>query len=379
MKRRPRPRLSVSEVLAWADAHHRRTGEWPRCQSGLVPDGPPGENWRRIDNALRYGLRGLPGGSSLAQVLAQERQARNHLGAASLTEALVLAWADAHHGRTGRWPTHSCGPVEGAPGETWRGLDLALRAGHRSLPGGSSLARLLARERAARNRKGLAPLTVGQVLAWCDAHRGRTGAWPRHDSGPIAGAPGETWEGVDVALREGLRGLPGGSSLAQVLADGRGARNRAALPRLTEAQVLAWCDSHRGRAGEWPRHNSGPVDDAPGETWEGVNAALREGQRGLPSGSSLARLLAQERGARNQAALPRLTEAHVLAWAEAHRRRTGRLPTSRSGPVLEAPGETWCAVEHALKDGRRGLPGGSSLARLLAGRRGARRRGRDSA
>jgi hypothetical protein len=32
----------------------------------------PDEKWRNIDNALRYGLRGLPGGSSLAKLLAEK-------------------------------------------------------------------------------------------------------------------------------------------------------------------------------------------------------------------------------------------------------------------------------------------------------------------
>ena len=37
-----------------------------------------------------------------------------------------------------------------------------------------------------------------------------------------------------------------------------------------------------------------------------------------------------------------------------------------SGPVLASSGETWVGVVHALKEGRRGLPGGDSLAALLA-------------
>ena len=43
----------------------------------------------------------------------------------------------------------------------------------------------------------------------------------------------------------------------------------------------------------------------------------------------------------------------------------------RSGPISEAPGETWGAVDAALQKGSRGLPGGSSLALLLADKRGA--------
>jgi hypothetical protein len=97
--------------------------------------------------------------------------------------------------------------VAGAPGESWPALDDALAQGHRGLPGGSSLARVLALHRGARNKARLPRLTVRRVLAWIDAHRGRTGRWPRADSGPVGGAPGETWHALDVALRQGLRGL----------------------------------------------------------------------------------------------------------------------------------------------------------------------------
>ncbi len=65
---------------------------------------------------------------------------------ATLTPALILAWADAHHGRTGAWPSSTSGPVGDAPGETWSGLNTALRLGTRGLPGGDSVHRLLRRE-----------------------------------------------------------------------------------------------------------------------------------------------------------------------------------------------------------------------------------------
>jgi hypothetical protein len=37
------------------------------------------------------------------------------------------------------------------------------------------------------------------------------------------------------------------------------------------------------------------VLDAPGETWKGINQALWAGNRGLPGGDSLARLLRRHR------------------------------------------------------------------------------------
>jgi hypothetical protein len=60
-----------------------------------------------------------------------------------------------------------------------------------------------------------------------------------------------------------------------------------------------------------------------------------------------------------------LTVEQVIAWADEHRRRTGRWPAARSGAIPGAPGLTWLAVEMALVSGHRGLPGGDSLARLL--------------
>jgi hypothetical protein len=49
-----------------------------------------------------------------------------------------------------------------------------------------------------------------------------------------------------------------------------------------------------------------------------------------------------------------------------HRARTGKWPQAGSGPVAEAPGENWSAIDYALRRGYRGLPGDSSLSWLLA-------------
>jgi hypothetical protein len=216
-----RTKLTVAQILAWADAHRRRTGAWPRRSSGTIPQAP-GRSGSAVQDALRRGLRGLPGGSSLARLLTRARGVRNPAALPGLTEAVILAWADAHRRRTGRWPGQRSGPVVAQPGETWMGLDLALLLGLRGLAGGSSWARLLARERGARNRAALPRLTVRQILARADAHHGRTGQWPQARSGPIAEAAGESWDGVNQALRKGLRGLPGGDTLARLLHQHRG-------------------------------------------------------------------------------------------------------------------------------------------------------------
>src|SRR5262245_56226158 len=108
-----------------------------------------------------------------------------------------------------------------------------------------------------------APLDVEQVLAWADAHRARTGAWPTPTSGPVREAPAETWNAIDQALRSGLRGLPGGWSLARLLAERRGKPLRPHGAPLTVERILAWADTYHARTGEWPTFRSGRVPDAP--------------------------------------------------------------------------------------------------------------------
>ncbi len=373
-RRGSRPQITIEQILAWADAHQRRTGRWPVTASGLVTAGPLGLTWRALDSALRLGFRGLEGGSSLAQLLAEHRRVRNPAQLPRLSRQQILAWADAHRKRTGAWPTAQTGPVAGGLGETWRALDSALRIGLRGLPGGSSLARLLAERRGVRNLQDLPQLTLGQILAWADAHHRRTGEWPGDAPIPVADAPEETWAGLDTALRNGRRGLPGGSSLARLLAERRGVRNPKQLPRLTVRQVRAWARAHRRRTGDWPTRHSGPVVEAPEESWSAIDAALGQGCRGLPAGLSLSRLLADRRAVPAGASRPNLRLSRILAWADAYRRRTGAWPTAKSGPIAGVAGETWSGVDEALRTKRRGLPGRSSLARLLSEHRGVRSR-----
>jgi hypothetical protein len=79
----------------------------------------------------------------------------------------------------------------------------------------------------------------------------------------------------------------------------------------------------------------------------------------------LAQLLAKHRGVRNKGSLPPLTTDRILNWADAHRGRTGKWPGIAAGSIEECPGETWANVNAALHGGFRGLPGGSSLRRLI--------------
>ena len=62
-----------------------------------------------------------------------------------------------------------------------------------------------------------------------------------------------------------------------------------------------------------------------------------------------------------------LSEDQILAWADAYfTAQGGSWPVAKS---LDAPApgvdDSWHAIHSALRDGYRGLPGGSSLFRLL--------------
>jgi hypothetical protein len=140
-----RPKLTIVMILAWADDHYLRTGEWPRVASGWVHGVGGGQTWANINYALWSGRRGLPGRDSLARLLIRERGAYNRIIRPPLAVEQILAWADAHHERTGDWPGVLSGPIPEAPGENWRAISDALHHGNRGLPGGDSLRRLLTR------------------------------------------------------------------------------------------------------------------------------------------------------------------------------------------------------------------------------------------
>jgi hypothetical protein len=367
--------LTVEQILAWADDHHAHTGRWPRC-TDLHVRADLNEKWKNIDSLLRKGGRGLDGGSSLRYLLGKRRGVRNTGDLPYLSEDLILAWADDYRRRTGRFPTAKGepGPIPGAPGEKWPNIDQALRDGFRGLPGGSSLTQLLVQKRGMRSLFYQPDLTEDQIVAWAEAHNRRTGRWPNVESGRIVEAPDETWSGVNHALTEGRRGLSRPETLVQLLARCLGRPNLRAVQRLTRARILAWADAHHTRTGRWPKIGSGPIVDAPGETWQRIHWALQGGLRGLKGRTSLPRLLARYRGARNKSRSPPLTVRKILRWADAHYRRTGRWPVAGSGAIAESPDDTWAAVEGALQQGTRGLPGGDSIAKLLNRERRAQRK-----
>jgi hypothetical protein len=96
------------------------------------------------------------------------------------------------------------------------------------------------------------PITSAEILSWADAQFLRTARWPDLEDGLVVGGPGLTWKAVDMALKAGRRGLPGGSSLARLLAADRGVHHKHESPWLTEESITAWAAAHRAVTGAWP-------------------------------------------------------------------------------------------------------------------------------
>ncbi len=282
-----------------------------------------------------------------------------------MTLRRILAWADRHRDRTGRWPISRSGPVLDADdGTTWEGVNTALTKGIRGLSGGDSLARLLQRRRTRGDARSIWPeLSRRKILDWVDEYYQRTSRWPQRDSGSLAWARDITWATIDRHLKKGNCSLPGGSSLSALLREARGI-DAGKVP-LTEARITRWARQHHDETGRWPVTLSGKVRGRPGEDWAAIDMALRHTRRGLTRTTSLSRLLTEHARERYNPRLGPISISQIVEWARRHHRSTGRWPTHRTGPVRGMPRLKWSSIDYALRLGGRGLPGGTTLARLL--------------
>jgi hypothetical protein len=363
--------LTEEMIKAWVAEWKERTGGWPTETSGEIPESG-GETWSAMNANLRFGCRGLPGGSSLAKLLAAHFDVRNKTNIPDLKAEAILRWVAEWKERTGKWPNSLSGEIPGSGGEKWNVVDLALGAGGRGLPGGSSLAKLIAEHFNVRNATNLPPLSIELITRWISEWRERKGSFPDPAFGVIPGSEGETWGGVNHALRAGRRGLPGGSSLAKFIAEHFDGRHKTILKSLSIMEIKRWISEWRERQDSWPSQMSGEIPGSGGETWGAIDSALRDGGRGLPSGSSLPRFIADHFSVRNATNKPDLTIKMIKKWITEWKERDGEYPKIKSGEIPGSGGETWNAVNQALYSGGRSLPSGSSLPKLIATHFGVR-------
>ena len=360
-----RPPLTSEQILAWADVHKARTGKWPLRTSTELP--VEAETWAAINSALVAGNRGLPRNSSLSRLLAEHRGVPNRKDLPQLTAETIVRRAKAHRRATGKWPNVYSGRISGTD-DTRKRINGCLAQGVRGAVQYPSLAALLRDRCGVVGHRGKPEISIGQILEWADQYKAKHGRWPTAKSGAIPEA-NENWRAICLSLFKGTRGLDGGWSLPRLLAEHRSHRNRSNLSRLTIRDILRWADVYKQSTGEWPSPRSGPI---PGtmDTWLSVNRALQKGGRGISACSSLSRLLAEHRQARNKANPPAITVQQILTWADEHLQANDAWPNQNAGQIPETE-EKWQNINACLLVGLRGLPGGSSLAKLLnAYRRG---------
>jgi hypothetical protein len=263
--------------------------EFPNYLSGKIPD--TDETWCGINLALQRGTRGFSGKSSLVQFLKKHRGKRNLKDLPDLKTEWILEKADAWYKKHREFPKTESGRIPGTD-ENWRNVQNALSKGYRGHPGGSSLAKFLKKHRGKRNLQDLPKLTIKQILEWGDAWYEEHDEFPAIDSGDVPGT-GETWNAIHLALDRGNRRLPGGSSLPKLLEKYRGFRNphnTVNKSALTTEQILEWVDAWYEEHEEFPKRDSGNIPGTD-ENWNAIDAALRRGNRELPGGSSLPKLL----------------------------------------------------------------------------------------
>ena len=279
-----------------------------------------------------------------------------------LTIEQILAWADEHSAKTGRWPNKATkdGPTQG---ETWGAINMALKNCSRGLPANTSLGRLLAKHRHVRNRTNIAMLSDEVVLMWADQYFAKHNEWPSRASGEVEGTA-ENWENVAQIMHLGLRGMTPGRSLTALLAKHRGViRHRSVKPSLTESQILRWADEFFERHGYYPATLE-REQPCPWETWVSIDMTLRNGKGKLRGGRSLWKLLQKKRGLTRMTRNEDLSDQLILDWADAYFQQHGDWPNQKSGTILGRK-ENWKSVDEALRRGFRDLPEGGSLAQLL--------------
>ena len=115
-------------------------------------------------------------------------------------------------------------------GITWLAVDSALKKGSRGISEKSSLASLVAKTFSFKNHMNLSPLTEELIIKWVTQYIGIHGKKPNQNSGTLdfvsEAYKGITWLAINTALDKGGRGLLGGSSLAKLIEQHLGIKNR---------------------------------------------------------------------------------------------------------------------------------------------------------
>jgi len=364
------PLMLLDEILNHADLWFKEYKKWPKKGSG--PVGKDTElTWNDVNNQCKRREHN----SSLANLLLEKRQVRHHLAEKNLSIELIILWAEHHHQETNSWPTYKSGAVLAEPSENWSAIRSNLVAGGRGLPSGLSIEKVLFNELGIVGVRAGKNLTEDLIIKLAKAHFISNDVYPNENSEWVLGGK-DSWAAISAALRDGLRGLPGGASLAQLL-DKAGLKTNSAdrsYPSLKKMKKVAE-EFRELNNGNLPSRESGAFPNYLDLTWGTIDAALKRGAviEGTDA-NSIADLWTKEFGYRNVNNLPDLSEDQILEWCDRFKERSGgqNFPSNNSESIEEMGTETFMTIDTALRVDRRSLKGYGSLANLLFEKRGKR-------
>jgi hypothetical protein len=299
------PNLTKEIIINWVRSYIDKHKRKPYKSDGIVEfaEGEfKGIIWNSINSALNRGNRGLPGNSSLSDLIEENFDIKNPKNAPQLSENsicdLIQTFIDLYE----RKPQSTDENVPGIEGLSWANIDRRLREGSYGLPGGSSLAQLIRERFSIRDQVIVPTIPLEMIHSWVESYLAEYREKPTAKSGKIKYASGEfqglSWHSVNQAIKTGKTSLPKGSTLADYIAATFGIKNPKKAVAITKSLVLKWVDQFMQKHERKPTVNDGIIEfagaDFPGLTWRLLNNYLSKGGRSLQGGSSLSKLIKEK-------------------------------------------------------------------------------------
>lgn len=338
------PNLTIDQVLAYIDTFYERYGKWPMVTSEPVDGMTFG--WKSLDSYLRAGLRGLPSGLSVANVLEKYRGVQNIYNQRPLTVKWIVKEMRRHNELTGHYPTQASGKIH-LTGETWAGVEIALARCIRGIEEKSSIAKLREQYLGVTNKKNQPPLSLDWVEEQIRRFYRDTAQFPSQESGAIPDSA-ETWSRVHGALYSGSRGIKRKVSLSTLVREVLGVK-----VSFTSQDIETWVRAYQLEHNKFPSQKTGDIPGTP-FNWRQVDYALYYGFPGRRGDQSLSQFISERFGVKNRSAPPKLTLKQICADIDCYFRRHRTWPTATSGKV-SGKDETFQSYAMALWRGSRGL------------------------
>lgn len=333
---------TVSEIVSEMIALEKRTGKLP---TKLTPGHIAAlgyVTWNAVDRALYHGFHGLPGGSSLSLIqegfIKLSARGKIHELPMEQFDEVICEW----HRERGMWPSKS------TKGRCDR-LRVSWGTIHDNLvKKGTSLAAVVARLSNQSYRKKNWTITELERLVL--SHYERCGEWPSLATQGFAPETTMSWTAISERLRNN------GSSLAMIVA--KLANTTYKHEEFTMRQFEEMITEEHERSGNWPTDNSKGY--APGTTlsWCAVGVRLRK------LGTTLSCVVDRLSG--RTPLRQKLSEQLIEKWVIDWMRHTGMEPGPKTEGTIPGTSLSWANINDNLKYGKRGLPGGDSLTKMVA-------------